>query len=58
MSDEVLDELTSDGFGVTWNDGSPFSTVSDDHATEWVNGISKSAAGLESITQVDSAATK
>ena len=55
---DVLDSLISEGFGVTWNDDSPFTTVSDDHATEWVNGLSKSAAGLKSITQVDSATLK
>ena len=55
LPDNVLDSLISEGFGVTWNDDSPFSTVSDDHATEWVNGQSKSSSGLQSITQVDSA---
>ena len=58
LPDSVLDSLISEGFGMTWNDNSPFSTVSDDYTTEWVNGISKLATGLHSITQVDSTILK
>ena len=50
--------LTEGGFGVQWKDECPFTAVSDDHAMEWVNGLSKSATGLTSITQIDTATLK
>ena len=50
----VLERIKGE-FGVQWNDNNPFSRVSVDHATEWVNGISKSSGGLSSITQTDTA---
>ncbi len=58
LPEDALNTVIKDGFGVTWNDDSPFTVVSDDHAAEWVNGDSKGAAGLAPITQVDSAALK
>ena len=58
IPNEVLKSIIKDGFGVQWKDDAPFTAVSDDHATEWVNGLSKSAAGLKSITQIDSATLK
>ena len=48
----------TDGFSVYWKDNKPFSGVSTDHATEWVNGIEKSVGGLSNITQTDSATLK
>ena len=58
IPNEVLKSIIEDGFGVQWKDDTPFTAVSDDHATEWVKGLSKSAEGLKSITQIDSATLK
>ena len=58
LSDETLQSLTEGGLGVQWKDKCPFTAVSDDHAMEWVNGLSKSATGLTSITQIDTATLK
>ena len=40
LPEDVTNSMVADGFGVTWNYDSPFSSVSDDHGIEWVNGIS------------------
>ena len=47
-----------DGFGVQWKEEQSFTAVDIDHATEWVNGESKSTGGLSTITQNDSATLK
>ena len=51
---DVLDRIRN-GFGVQWKTDKPFSKVSCDHGTEWVNGISKGDEGLSDITQTESA---
>ena len=58
IPNEVLKSIIEDGLGMQWKSNAPFTAVSDDHATEWVNGLSKSAAGLKSIIQIDSATLK
>ena len=58
LPSNVLQQFISDGFGVQWRDDAPFTSVSIDHATEWVNGAAKASGGLASITQIDSATLK
>ena len=59
LSDETLQSFNTEGdFGIQWKDECPFTAVSDDHAMKWVNGLSKSATGLTSITQIDTATLK
>ena len=48
-------ECIKNEFGVQWKTDRPFSKVSGDHGTEWVNGISKGDHGLSDITQTESA---
>ena len=54
---DVKDRI-KDEFGVQWKTDRPFSKVSCDHGTEWVNGISKGDHGLSDITQTDSASVR
>ena len=58
LPSEVLERFYADGFAVQWKEEAPFSSVDIDHATEWLNGISKSAGGLSNMTQNDSATLK
>ena len=55
---EAVSSLKTEGFRVQGKEDAPFESVSDDHATEWVNGISKEGGKLGKITQIQSATLK
>ena len=42
------------GFSVQWVEGEPFSGVDHDHATEWMNGLSKDSGGFSDVAHIDS----
>ena len=52
IPNEVLKSIIEDGFGGHWKDNTPFTDVSNNHATEWINTISKSSGGLSTATQI------
>ena len=54
----ITKEFKTEGFSVHWKDDKPFSSVSIDHATEWVNRQAKSTGGLANTTQINSATIK
>ena len=57
LPEDVKDRI-KDEFGVQWKNEKPFTKISCDHGTEWVNGISKGDHGLSDITQTDSACVR
>ena len=57
LPQEANDEI-EEGIGVRWRDKAPFTTVGNDHSTEWVNKALKSSGGFEKLAQNESACLK
>ena len=55
---DAVASLKTEGFGVQWKEDAPFTSVSDDHATEWINRLCKSGSGLSNMNQIQSATLK
>ena len=55
---DAMERLYASGFGIQWKEEKPFSSDDIDHASELLNGISKSAGGLSDMIQNDSATLK
>ena len=58
LPSDALERFYADGFGVQGKEEAPFNSVDIDHATELLNGISKSTGGLSDMTQNDSGTLK